>query len=230
MVLGSLDSSVSSLHWLILGVLFVIYLYTGAPGSGKSFHALLAGWQKVHSLRRNWVVANFPVVFSKRDIARGVDRRWLYVDEPNPKDLIRLSVENGWFGHESSCLLILDEAGLMFNSRDWQVSSANRREWVKFFSQSRKFGYDVIMVAQDSRMLDRQIRSMHEFLVKHVKLRNYVWFKWLPWQFFGAISFWAGGSFRGSLRIIPFRPWLAKRYDSMRLFDYGFLKDYDIKT
>ena len=28
------------------------------------------------------------------------------------------------------------------------IKGAERAEWVKFFSQSRKFGYDVILVAQ----------------------------------------------------------------------------------
>lgn len=199
----------------------MIELYVGAPGSGKSFHALVRGWSKVHYFKRNHVIANFPIRFPKRDIRRGIDKRWIYVEdrELTPEFLITESVKRGWYGDESSCLLIIDEAGIFFNARDWQVQGERRKNWIKFFSQSRKFGYDIIMVAQDPRMIDRQIRSMAEFTVKHVKMRNYIWLKWLPWQLFAVVSYWAGGSFRGSLSILPFRPFLARRYDSMRMFD-----------
>ena len=82
-----------------------------------------------------------------------------------------------------SCLLIVDEAGILFNSRDWMVRAEEAEKVDKFFSQSRKFGYDVILVAQSDRMIDRQIRDLAEYLVRHFNMRKYWYFAWLPFKF-----------------------------------------------
>lgn len=205
----------------------MICVYTGTVGSGKSYHAMYEAVLKVKSLRkRAGVVANFPIKFTEREVKKGIDKRWHFLDGENltPAALIRLSVENDWLGHESSSLLIIDEAAVYFNARDWQLSGKQRMEWIKFFAQSRKFGYDVIMIAQDVRMIDRQIRSIAEYTVKHIKLRNYIWLKLLPVQLFAHVWHWTGGSFKGTVRFLLYKPWVAKRYDTMRLFDIEQLK------
>lgn len=191
-----------------------IELYVGAVGSGKSYHALRRALGKCNALRNNTVISNFPI----KAKTRREKENWIYMEEFEPQDLIKLSFERGCFGREGSALILIDEAGVWFNSRDWQIDGNKRKEWVKFFSQSRKFGYDIVLVAQDVRMLDRQIRSMAEYHVKHVMLRNYTWLKWLPWKIFGYVSYWQGGSFRGSVQLDILLPWVAKKYDSMRLF------------
>ena len=124
----------------------MIYLYTGGVGSGKSYHCIRDIMDRLYS--KKYVVANFPVRFTEREKKKGIDKRFLYDDEPTPKKLISYSLEKNFYGKEGKALLVIDEAGIFFNSRDWQIKSAERKEWIKFFSQSRKFGYDVIMVAQ----------------------------------------------------------------------------------
>lgn len=42
-----------------------------------------------------------------------------------------------------------------------------------FFTQHRKYGYDVYLVAQFDRMIDRQIRSLIEYEVIHRKVKNF---------------------------------------------------------
>lgn len=193
----------------------MIELYLGSVGSGKSYHALRRGISKVNAWRNNIVVANFPI-FAK---TKREKENWIYVEEPTVEYLINLSIDRGFRGKEGYALLIIDEAGIFFNSRDWQIKGQERKEWIKFFSQSRKFGYDIVLIAQDERMIDRQIRSMAEYKVKHLKLRNFTWFKWLPFQFFMYVSFWTGGKFSGTPQIDIFLPWIARKYDTMRLFD-----------
>lgn len=198
----------------------MIEIYVGPVGSGKSFHALDRAWSKVRAVTNNLVVANFPIKFKPKEVKRGLDKRWIYLDDDDltPDNLIKLSFERGFYGREGYALLVIDEAGLYFNARDWQVSGDVRKSWIKFFAQSRKFGYDVVLIAQDVRMIDRQIRSIAEYTVKHVKLRNYKWFALIPWQIFACVSYWSGGSFRGTIQFLPFKPWVAKRYDTMRMF------------
>lgn len=196
----------------------MIELYTGAPGSYKSYHATAKGIQKISAFKNNHVVANYPVKPKKKGRDRG---EWCFVDNDDltPEFLVKRSLVEGYYGHEGSCLLIIDESGIFFNSRDWQIKGEERKEWIKFFALSRHYGYDVILVAQDERMVDRQIRSMAEFKVKHVNLRSYVWLKWIPWKAFASVSFWSGGSFRGNAVLGVFNPWVAKRYDTIRAFN-----------
>ena len=42
--------------------------------------------------------------------------------------------------------------------------------WLGFFSQHRKLGYSIILVAQTRDMLDKQIRSLAEEYVAHVRI------------------------------------------------------------
>lgn len=146
----------------------MIYLYSGTPGSGKSCHQA----EMIYSImqRKNGcVLANYSINVERIKHARG-----LFVecsnDELNPVDLIRFS---RWFFkkhpfREGAIKLFIDEAQLLFNSRDWDKKG--RSDWLKFFSQHRKYGYDVFLVAQFDRMLDRQIRSLIEYEVIHRKI------------------------------------------------------------
>ena len=51
--------------------------------------------------------------------------------------------------------------------RSW--SAEDRKEVVRFFSQSRKLGWDVYLIAQDADMIDKQVRNLFEY---HVHMRN----------------------------------------------------------
>lgn len=199
----------------------MIRLFVGPPGTGKSYHAMCEGLSYVY--RGKYVVANFPVEFGYKKKDVGASKRWIYKDYINVDYLVALSMERGFYGREGSCLLIVDEAGIMFNAREWQNRHNDRMEWIKFFSQSRKLGYDVILVAQDERMIDRQIRNVHEWVVKHVSMHEY--FRWLPIKVFGYVSYWAGGEFRGKVHLSVLRRSVAKRYDSMRMFGDGSIGD-----
>ena len=197
----------------------MIELYTGAPGSFKSYHATERGLAKIGAFMNNNVVANFPIKEKKKGKDRG---EWFYVDndELTPTLLIRRSLKNGYFGHEGACLLIIDEAALKFNARDWQENAIVRKSWIKFFALSRHFGYDIILVAQEERMVDRQIRKLAEFNVKHVNLRSHWLLKYIVWwKMFVSVSFWMAGNFKGQATVGIFKPWVANRYDSIRAFD-----------
>jgi len=153
----------------------MIYIYTGPVGSGKSYHALVEGLRKISAIPDRYVIANFPIKFKKGKRGDRERKRWIYLEDSHitVDNLIKMSFEKGFFQKEGHCLLVIDEAGVFFNARDWMIKGAERAEWVKFFSQSRKFGYDVILVAQDLRMIDRQIRNMADFEVKHLNMNKY---------------------------------------------------------
>jgi len=199
----------------------MISIYVGPVGSGKSYHALCEGLAHISVIPERYVVANFPIKFKRGRKGEREKRRWIYLpdEQMTVENLIKISFEKRFFGKEGHALLIVDEAGVFFNARDWQVKGKERVEWIKFFSQSRKFGYDVILVAQDLRMIDRQIRNMADFEVKHLNMNKYFWFKMLPFKMFAVVYYWMNTRFRGSLRFMILRPWVAKRYDTMRIFN-----------
>jgi zona occludens toxin len=213
----------------------MIELYTGFVGSGKSYHATARGVTIADApMGKRYVIANFPIFPKKKFFAKlpllkkmvkepFVKSRWIYKEneELTVDYLIAASHELGFYGNESSCLLIFDEAGIMFNSRDWNIKPDARKAWIKFFSQSRKFGYDVVFIAQDGRMLDRQIRGLVEYEVQHKKMNNWFVFKILPFTLFAAVSFWNGiRTIRGTLQIVIYNKKVADRYDTMGLFEY----------
>lgn len=146
----------------------MIRLYSGTPGSGKSLHNA----KDVINRSRfgKPVIGNFPCDLSKYPKAN-----YTYVPnyELTPDFLMNYSREyfKGKPIREGKLLLVIDECQLMFNSRDWQQKGRN--EWLSFFTQHRKFGYDVTLIAQFDRMIDKQLRGVIEYEYVHRKLSNY---------------------------------------------------------
>lgn len=192
----------------------MIFVYTGTLGSGKSYHALCRGLEFVNSIPHRIVVANFPInAKSKRE-----KNRWFYLENIDVDKIIRISFENKIYGKEGNGILIIDEAPLYFNSRSWDKDK-DRKEWLKFFSLSRRFGYDIIMISQDMRMIDRQIRAMAEFEIRHIKFNAYGWLSWLPMTLFGYVWYWSGGKFKGALQVGVLNKKVAKKYNTMKQFN-----------
>lgn len=200
----------------------MIYLYTGTPGSGKSYHATADVYYKLKRKNKKFidrVITNYWL-----DIE---DERFCYLDnaEITVEYLIQFAVEKHKRGIEGQTLLVLDEAQIIFNSRTWNTGSggnnkmgaSDRMQWIKFFSQHRKFGFNIILVCQNDRMLDRQIRVMTEYEVAHLKVNNY--FKIIPLTVFLAITRWYGQKMKLQAEPILYRNRIAKLYDSYKFFE-----------
>lgn len=153
----------------------MISLYSGTPGSGKSLHVAQRIYYGLRARRR--IVANFEInldyVKKKRD-KRKLRFHYIPNDELNPETLINISIDHfKKRGHvkEDDILLVIDECQLIFNAREWNKSG--RSEWLSFFSQHRKYGYEVVLVAQFDGMVDKQIRTLIEYEIKHRKVGNF---------------------------------------------------------
>lgn len=149
-----------------------IYMYTGTPGSGKSYHQAESVYYA--NLRNVPVIANFDV---NRDSLRNPNG-FHHVDnsELTPEYLYRFGLDYLMLhpdAKEGSIKLFIDECGVIFNSRKW--SDKARAEWVRFMLQHRKLKYDVILVTQFADMVDKQIRSLVEYEIIHRKLNNVGW-------------------------------------------------------
>lgn len=162
----------------------MITLYTGTPGSGKSLRACYTIWDRVKAGRNT--ITNFPVDTKK--ITKKEKGKVIYIDNEDltPDLLIDYAMKNHKHKKESQTLIILDECSIMFNSREWDKK--DRTKWVKFFQLHRKLGYDIIMITQNERLIDRQIRAFIETEWKHRAIKNYN-------NFAKILSFSTGGMF-----------------------------------
>lgn len=152
-----------------------ISLYSGTPGSGKSLHATDT---IVRRVRRGLpVIANYPLI-EDRLPRSGL---FTYRDNDGLTPDFLASYARFWFSShpfgEDRILLVIDECQLLFNSREWQDS--RRKQWISFFSQHRKLGYSVILVAQFDKMVDRQMRSLIEYEYIHRKVSNFGLVGWI---------------------------------------------------
>ena len=159
----------------------MVSLYSGTPGSGKSLHIAERIYRRIQ--QRRPIIANFEI--KKRGIKKW---RWSrkrkrkksnFVYVPNykmdPALLIQYSkdylAETGKKVVEGEILLVIDEAQIVFNARSW--SQKGRDDWLSFFTQHRKYGFDIVLIAQFDLMIDKQIRSLIEYEYIHRKLSNF---------------------------------------------------------
>jgi len=198
----------------------MIWLYTGTPGSGKSLHAAK---DIVKRMRRGGgLICNFPINEGAVKKARS---RVTYWDnsEMKPEKLVAYAMEHHRIGKENQTLVVIDEAQIILNCRDF--GAKDRTKWVELFCQHRKLGFNFILITQNDRMLDKQVRALVEYEVRHRKMNNYgfggliVSLTFTSW--FAAIEYWYGMKGPDAKLGISFFPYTRKYsriYDSYRMF------------
>ena len=148
----------------------MIELYCGTAGSGKSLHVAKIIRERLR-MYNCVIIGNFYVNQNTVKKRKGT---YIYVDNSRlePERLIKFAIRyarhKGRRLKEDELYLFIDEAQLLFNSRDWQLIKTSG--WVSFYSQHRKLGFYIGLIAQFDRMLDRQIRSLIENEIKHRKV------------------------------------------------------------
>lgn len=195
----------------------MISLFSGTPGSYKSYHAVK---EALTALKRGKnLITNFPLNFKnviKRPI-RGcyecVSNNELTVDY-----LISFACDHHKKGLNSQTLVIIDEASIKFNSRDF--NNHDRMQWINFFANHRHFNFDFILITQDHKMLDRQIRSLLEVEVKHRSLKQYMLLGLILGSsgFFQTVEYWYPCKFKTQSLMNKFDKRIASCYDTMGLF------------
>lgn len=130
--------------------------------------------------------------------------------------------EQGNAFREGALKLYIDECQLLFNARTWNDKA--RKDWIKFFTQHRKLGYDVYLIAQFDSMIDKQLRSLVEYEVKHRKFNNYGFLGKIVGLFFVnrpiviAITYWYPMKQRLSAEWILGKKSLFAIYDTGKIF------------
>lgn len=139
----------------------MIQLYSGVPGSGKSCHVAsdILRWLR----KGQYVLANFDFDASPWD-----DHFIRIPDYPDCAEVEGIIAGLPRERKEHNAILVVDEAQRVWNSRTW--TDASRARWLKFFSLSRHVGVDVVLIAQASAMVDKQIRACVQTEVRHMRL------------------------------------------------------------
>lgn len=199
----------------------MIYFYSGTPGSGKSLHVARDIMSKLRRKEKNNVICNFPVSLDVVS-GKGKDKllgEFIYKDNAflDHEFLINYAMKNHMPGVEGQTLVVIDECHVMFNPREF--TRKDRMDWIKFFTIHRHLGYNFILVAQNDRQVDRQIRSLIEYETKHRKINNYKLGRLLPFPCFIAIDTWYGVNEKVSVSFFTFRKRISKLYDSYRTFE-----------
>ena len=132
---------------------------TGKLGQGKTLVSVSKIKQRIE---RGCLVATNCDIFLDKMFHKKTDKPRLIriPDKPSLADLNMIGR-----GRSKSCgydeskngLLVLDECGTWFNSRNWQDKS--RQEVNNWFLHARKLGWDVYLVVQDISIVDSQARS-----------------------------------------------------------------------
>jgi len=175
-------------------------LYLGVPGSGKSYHtakrvyeALRAGKNVISSLNINTnlikpisdkkPLGNFiyvpdrfwfnNAVYEKTSLGGKVQSKEVYSYIYGLYNFALQFHKRNARGQmiEGQTLLILDEAYKFFDPREW--NRKDRKQWVRFFTIFRHYGYDVLLISQTDISIDKQIRGIVETRVLHRRVTKY---------------------------------------------------------
>lgn len=170
-------------------------------------------------IKKQNVMANFPI--NEDIVKRRVKRtgEFIYKDnsEMTVKFLVDYARKNHVMGKEGQTLICLDECQIMFNPREFQRK--DRLQWIEFFTQHRKLGYNVILVTQNDRLLDRQIRALIEYEIRHRKVNNFGIGQLFPFKLFIGVQYWYGVREKLGYEFFTYEKKLGKLYDSYKMFD-----------
>lgn len=203
-----------------------VYLYQGTPGSGKSYHAIK---DAIFKLKRGGnVIANFPIAVDKIKTSKNQKLgKFVFVadEDLTPAYLLKFFRKYHTRNKESQTLLIIDECQIRFDPKDKRDNL--RRSFSRFFSLHRKLGFNIILISQSDRLIDRQIRCNIEYSVMHRKLNNYKLLSLLPFTCFICNSYWYGSKLKLGTEYIIYKKKIAAMYDSFKIFNIADLEELE---
>lgn len=194
----------------------MIYFYSGTPGSGKSLHVARDIYNKLFVKKQN-VIANFDI---NREMYNKKKRKGKFTYAPNneltPEFFYQYAKDHHVLGKENQTLVVIDECQILFNPRSW--NDKYRIGWINFFTQHRKWGYNFILISQFDKLVDKQIRSLFEYEIKHRKVNNFKIGKLLPVSTFCSIEYWYGVKERVGAEFFMYKKRYGKMYDTFKNF------------
>lgn len=157
-----------------------IEIITGTLGGGKTLFAVERIYN--HLLTGGWVYTNIEV-YHEKFAARMAEAGFEFIPERlvhlegDPRDFHR-QISRGT--SDSCVMLVIDEAGLGFNSRDWaKTDKAN----LTFNTLARKLDILLLYISQDINDIDKQFRKKAARLWVCRNFRHYQFLGVVPMPF-----------------------------------------------
>ncbi len=124
-------------------------------------------------------------------------------------------------GVEGQTLIVIDEAQMLFSPsviKLKRMEDVNYRvDWLEFFTQHRRLGYNIILISQFDRLIDAQVRCLFEYNHIHRKVNNFK-LGWLLGIFkvslFISIQYWYGIKQKMGSEFFTYRKKYSRIYDS----------------
>ncbi|WP_051235431.1 zonular occludens toxin domain-containing protein [Marinimicrobium agarilyticum] len=134
-----------------------VYIVTGKLGNGKTLVTVGRIRDALHQGRRIATNLDLNLHHLVGRTAKNVDVLRI-PDKPTVEDLNALGKGyDGPYNEDKFGVLVLDECGTWFNSRNWQDKTRGAvNDW---FLHARKLGWDVYIIIQDLSLLDSQARE-----------------------------------------------------------------------
>jgi len=116
----------------------MVYIYTGLPGSGKTYWLTKLGLDKMTAGVHCWF--NWPIDVNEQQ--KEFYHYWENIDET-------LNAQRG--------TIFIDEIWLYFNSREWEKFD---KRWLYKILQHRKDGLDIVGAVQNIKRMDTVLREI----------------------------------------------------------------------
>lgn len=138
-----------------------VWLFTGKLGAGKTLAA-------VDRIRKHLgqglrVATNLDL---NLDVLCGKQSKQTVLrlpDRPTAEHLHGMGLGCSSYDESKFGLLVLDECAAFLNAREWGDKS--RHQLIEWFVHARKYRWNIIFIAQDVNMIDKQIRTA---LIEHL--------------------------------------------------------------
>ncbi len=152
----------------------MISLYTGTPGSGKSYHAT----ERIDiNLKRGVnVICNYLIKTNK---SHKGDFVFLDNNEFSVKFLMEYAKEHHILDKpvEHQTLVVIDEAAIIFPKKDYDKKKFYL--WMMFLRLHRQLGFDIILITQNYKDVNSEVLGLVEYNFKHRKLTSFGLKGWL---------------------------------------------------
>jgi len=139
----------------------MIECYEGRLGGGKTISAVLRmldAWCAGATVFSN-------VAIKWEEVKKYVRQHWrMELDDRQFQFLDDEKIHNFHRFTPSNSLVVIDEAHLWFNARDWSQTANTQRELLNFLTQSRKYKTDIIFITQAAANLDKQFMRLIQFV------------------------------------------------------------------
>lgn len=139
-----------------------VYFVTGKLGGGKTLMSV--GKIKEKLLKNLPVATNLELNLSALVGNKAKQCRvYRMPDKPDIQDFEAIGRGNESYDESKNGLIVLDECGTWFNSRQW--ADKTRQAVINWLLHARKLGWDIIFIVQDISIVDKQARLA---LAEHV--------------------------------------------------------------